>query len=301
MLLVLRAQAIGFLPFYIAEEKGFFRDQGVSIRTVHSHEEKKRMVQLVLEGEVAFYATISVAVESLIRGWGEMRALCATSVSRYPCAARSEITSLSDLKGKKVMVGGGRSMSEVLWICHRYNWELDKDLHVVRGDLSERSKVFSDPSFSAVFGRPQYLFWLKKGGFHLLPYPDSERAWPEGGVATSLRLIQENPEAVQKVVNAVVLATEYLKHHRDVAVEVALKNVPYLDREAAEGNYDVLREWYSSEVSEAAIAHLTEVHNVTTKQSRRIKLDQVADLSFLRNAMGSKAAVPTKRKGRSHH
>ncbi|HET8562941.1 MAG TPA: ABC transporter substrate-binding protein [Candidatus Binatia bacterium] len=288
MLLVLRAQAIGFLPFYIAEEKGFFRDQGVSIRYVHSHEDKKRMVELVLEGEVAFYATISVAVESLLRGWGEMRALCATSVSRYPCAARSEIKSLAELKGKKVMVGGGRSMSEVLWLCHRYNWELGKDLHVVRGDLSERSKAFFDSSFSAVFGRPQYLFWLKKGGFHLLPYPDPGRAWPEAGVTTSLRLIQENPEAVQRVVNAVVLATEYLKHDRDAAVEIALKNVPYLDREAAEGNYDVLRDWYSSEVSESAIAHLTEVHAVATKHSRVIKLEEVADLSFLRNAVALK-------------
>ena len=122
-----------------------------------------------------------------------------------------------------------------------------------------------------------------------MPYPDPGRAWPEGGVTTSLRLIQENPEAVQKVVNAVVLATEYLKDHKDAAVEVALKNVPYLNREAAEGNYDVLREWYSSEVSDSAIAHLTEVHNVATKHSRALKLEEVADLSFLKNALASKA------------
>jgi ABC-type nitrate/sulfonate/bicarbonate transport system substrate-binding protein len=289
VLLVLRAQAFSFLPFYIAEEKGFFSAQEVRIRYVHSHDEKKRMVQLVLEREVAFYATISIAVEAAIRGWGGLKALCATSVSRYPCAARSEIQSLADLKGKKVMVGGGRSMSEVRWLCHRYGWELGKDLHVVTGDLSARAKVFSDPSFSAVFGRPQYLFWLKKGGFHLLPYPDADRAWPEGGITTSVDLIENNPEAVQKVVNAVVQATEYVKHNRDAAIELAMKNVPDLNRDAAEGNYDVLRDWYSSEVSESAIAHLTEVHNIATKNSRAVKLAEVADLSFLRRAMLSTA------------
>ena len=289
MLLVLRAQAFSFLPFYIAEEKGFFSAQEVRIRYVHSHDEKKRMVQLVLEREVAFYATISISVEAAIRGWGGLKALCATSVSRYPCAARSEIQSLADLKGKKVMVGGGRSMSEVRWLCHRYGWEFGKDLHVVTGDLSARAKVFSDPSFSAVFGRPQYLFWLKKGGFHLLPYPDADRAWPEGGITTSVDLIENNPEAVQKVVNAVVQATEYVKHNRDAAIELAMKNVPDLNRDAAEGNYDVLRDWYSSEVSESAIAHLTEVHNIATKNSRAVKLAEVADLSFLRRAMLSTA------------
>jgi ABC-type nitrate/sulfonate/bicarbonate transport system substrate-binding protein len=102
-------------------------------------------------------------------------------------------------------------------------------------------------------------------------------------------LIENNPEAVQKVVNAVVQATEYVKHNRDAAIELAMKNVPDLNRDAAEGNYDVLRDWYSSEVSESAIAHLTEVHNIATKNSRAVKLAEVADLSFLRRAMLSTA------------
>jgi ABC-type nitrate/sulfonate/bicarbonate transport system substrate-binding protein len=286
VLLVLRTRAMTFLPFYIAEERGFFRAQGVDVWCIHSHEEKQRMVQLVLEGDVAFYATISAAVESVLGGWGEMRALFATSLSRYPCAARSEIKSLADLKGKKVMVGGGRSMSEVLWLCHRYGWEPGKDIEIVSGESSDRAQAFNDPSYAAVFGRPQYLFWLKKGGFHLLTYPEPERAWPQGGLVTSLRLIKEDPGAVQKVVNGVILATEYLKNHRDEAIAVALDKVPYLNREAAEGNYDTLREWYSYEVSGAAIAHQAEVLGVAKKQFRPMKLDDVAELSFLKRALG---------------
>lgn len=290
--MVLRSRAMTFLPIYVAEEKGFFQDQGVDIRYIHSHEDKRRMVQLVMEGEVAFYATISAAVESVLRGWGEMRALCATSLSRYPCAARSEIKSLKDLKGKKAMVGGGRSMSELLWLCHRYGWEPGKDIEIVSGELSDRAKVFLDPTFAAVFGRPQYLFWIKKGDFHLLSYPDPERAWPEGGIATSLRLIEENPQAAQKVVNAVVQATEYLKNHRDEAIAIAMKHVPYLNQEAAEGNYDILREWYSYEVSETAIAHQAEVLSVAMKQFRALKLDDVADLSFLKRTLADKTSQP---------
>jgi ABC-type nitrate/sulfonate/bicarbonate transport system substrate-binding protein len=90
---------------------------------------------------------------------------------------------------------------------------------------------------------------------------------------------------VQGVVNAIVRTTEYLKQNRDQAVEIALKYVPYLSREAAEGNYDVLREWYSYEITEGAIAHQAEVFGMAANVSRAVKFDEVVDLSFLKIAL----------------
>jgi ABC-type nitrate/sulfonate/bicarbonate transport system substrate-binding protein len=179
------------------------------------------------------------------------------------------------------MVGGGRSRNEVLWLCRGYGWDADRDLKVVAGDLAERAKAFADPSFSAVFGRPQYLSWLKKGGFHLLPYPDKDDAWPEGCLATSQAMIEEKPDIVQKVVNAVVAATDYARDHRDEAIDVAMNHVGYLGREAVEGNYEVLREWYSNDITETAIAHIAAVLELTSERLPAVKLDEFADLSFL--------------------
>ncbi|HWP59293.1 MAG TPA: ABC transporter substrate-binding protein [Candidatus Acidoferrales bacterium] len=272
------------LSFYAAEDKGFFEREGVKVRCLHSHDEPQAVVRLMMAGEVAFYATIVAAVEAALHGWGELRALCATMLSKAPCAARAEIKSLADLKGKKVMVGGGRSYNELLWLCRYYGWQPEKDIEVVRGELSDRVEAFRDPSVAAVFGRPQYLFWLKEGGFHLLPYPEN-RAWAEAGLTTSLRLVREQPDTVQRVVNAIVGATEFLKQNRDQAVEIAVKYVPYLTREAAEGNYEVMREWYSYDISESAIAHQAEVFGMAKNAFRPLKLDEVADLSFLHEAL----------------
>jgi NitT/TauT family transport system substrate-binding protein len=286
MILILRAPSMSGLPFYVAEDKGFFEKQGVKVRCIHSHDPKRRIVQLLVEGEIDFYTSISAIVEAVTRGV-KVKALCATSNSKYPCAAREEVRSFADLKNKKVMVGGGRSRNEVLWLCRRYGWNPDQDLKVVSGDLSERAKAFSDPSFAAVFGRPQYLSWLKKGGFHLLPYPDKDDAWPEGCLATSQGLIEEKPDLVQRVVNAVVAATDYARTHKDEAISVAMKNIGYLGQEAVEGNYEVLREWYSSDISETAIAHVSEVLELKTDR-QSLKLDNFADLSFLTRTRESK-------------
>jgi NitT/TauT family transport system substrate-binding protein len=286
MILILRAPSMSGLPFYVAEDKGFFEKQGVKVRCIHSHDPKRRIVQLLVEGEIDFYTSISAIVEAVTRGV-KVKALCATSNSRYPCAAREEVRSFADLKNKKVMVGGGRSRNEVLWLCRRNGWNPDQDVKIVSGDLSERAKAFSDPSFAAVFGRPQYLSWLKKGGFHLLPYPDKDDAWPEGCLATSQGLIEEKPDLVQRVVNAVVAATDYARTHKDEAISVAMKNIGYLGQEAVEGNYEVLREWYSSDISETAIAHVSEVLELKTDR-QSLKLDNFADLSFLTRTRESK-------------
>jgi NitT/TauT family transport system substrate-binding protein len=290
MILVLRAPSMSGLPFYVAEDQGFFEKEGVNVRCVHSHDAKRRMVQLLVEGEIDFYTSISAIVEAVTRGV-KVKALCATSNSRYPCAARQEIRSFADLKNKKVMVGGGRSRNEVLWLCRRHGWNPDQDLKIVSGDLSERAKAFSDPSFAAVFGRPQYLSWLKKGGFHLLPYPDKDDAWPEGCLATSQRLIEEKPALVQKVVNAVVAATDYARTRKDEAIAVAMKNIGYLGQEAIEGNYEVLREWYSSDISETAIAHVMDVLELKTDR-QSLKVEDFADLSFLARASSMRYGSP---------
>jgi hypothetical protein len=89
------------------------------------------------------------------------------------------------------------------------------------------------------------------------------------------------------VVNAVVAATDYARTRKDEAIPVAMKNIGYLDQEAVEGNYEVLREWYSSDISETAIAHVAEVLELKTDR-QPLKLENFADLSFLRRVCESK-------------
>jgi ABC-type nitrate/sulfonate/bicarbonate transport system substrate-binding protein len=286
MLLILRAASMSGLPFYIAEELGFFDKEKVPVRIIHSHDPKRGVVQLLADGEIAFYTSISAIVDAVNRGV-KVKALCATSNSKYPCAARNSIRSFADLKDKKVMVGGGRSRNEVLWLCRGQGWQPDRDIEMVSGDLAQRAQAFSDPSFAAVFGRPQYLSWLKKSGFHLLSYPDKDDAWPEGCLATSQKLIDGEPELVQKVVNAVVAATEFARSNKPEALEIAMRHVGYLGQAEVEGNYDVLREWYSNDITATAIAHIVEVLELKRQAARPIELHDFADLSFLARARQS--------------
>ena len=284
MLLALPYPNMTYLPFYVAEEEGFFERQGVTVHCVHMDAGKERTVQLVMEGDVEFFTSVSSAVEVFLRGWGDVRGLCGNVATSVHCVVRAEIQSVLDLKGKTVMVGGGRSNNEFLYICQQNNWRPGEDIHVLYGDAVDRIKAFQNPDIAAVFARAQYLVWGQEAGFHGLRYQEEGVVWEDGGLVTSIDTIRKNPELVQKVVNAVVLATDLVKKERDTAIRVGMKWIPYLDQQGTEGNYDFLRDDFSCDISPKCIDYMARVLGVVKESSRPLTFEEVADASFIERA-----------------
>ena len=286
MLLALPYPTMNFLPFYAAEDLGFFSQDGISVHCIHVREEKERKVRLCLAGDLAFFTSVSTTVEAVLRGWGEVKALCSNETTWHFCMARPEIKELADLKGKKVMVGGGASNNQVTYLSKKLGWEVGKDITTVRGDAIDRIKAFQDPGISAIIAREEYVYWALKAGWHLIKYPEAYMRWHGGGLCTSARLIRERPEMVYKAVKAVFQATTYLNEHRQNAVELALQWISHLGREEAEGNYDVhMRNGgYSCAITEEGIRFKSEVLALAKGVNKKVRLQDVADLSFLEKA-----------------
>jgi hypothetical protein len=83
MLLALPYPTMNFLPFYTAEDLGFFSRGGVNIHCLHVAETKQRKVQFCLEGDLHFYTSISTTTEARLREWGDVKALCSNQTTWY--------------------------------------------------------------------------------------------------------------------------------------------------------------------------------------------------------------------------
>ena len=286
MLLALPYPTTNFLPFYAAEDLGFFSRAGVDLHCIHVRETKERKVRLCLAGDLDFYTSISTTVEAVLRGWGDVKALCSNQTTLYFCAARQEIAELNDLQGKRVMVGGGASNNQITYLSKKLGWILGSDITIVRGDALDRIRAFEDPAIAAVIAREEYAYWAVKAGWRLIPYPEEYMRWHGGGLCTSARLIHEQPDTVFKAVKAVVLATDYLNHHRQEAIELACKRISHLSREDAEGNYDIhMRNGgYTCAITEGGIRYQSEVLASAKGVSKKVSLREVSDLSFLEKA-----------------
>jgi len=286
MLLALPYPTTNFLPFYAAEDLGFCSRAGVDLHCIHVRETKERKVRLCLAGDLDFYTSISTTVEAVLRGWGDVKALCSNQTTLYFCAARQEIAELNNLQGKRVMVGGGASNNQITYLSKKLGWILGSDITIVHGDALDRIRAFEDPAIAAVIAREEYAYWAVKAGWRLIPYPEEYMRWHGGGLCTSARLIHEQPDTVFKAVKAVVLATDYLNHHRQEAIELACKRISHLSREDAEGNYDIhMRNGgYTCAITEGGIRYQSEVLASAKGVSKKVSLREVSDLSFLEKA-----------------
>jgi ABC-type nitrate/sulfonate/bicarbonate transport system substrate-binding protein len=171
MLLALPYPTTNFLPFYAAEDLGFFSRAGVGLHCIHVGETKERKVRLCLAGDLDFYTSISTTVEAVLRGWGDVKALCSNQTTLYFCAARQEIAELNDLQGKRVMVGGGASNNQITYLSKKLGWILGSDITIVRGDALDRIRAFEGPAIAAVIAREEYAYWAVKAGWRLIRVP----------------------------------------------------------------------------------------------------------------------------------
>jgi len=286
MLLALPYPTMNFLPFYAAEDLGYFSRAGVKIHCLHVRETKQRKVQLCVEGDLHFYTSVSTTTEARLREWGDVKALCSNQTTLHFCSARPEITALNDLKGKRVMVGGGASNNQITYLAKELGWEIGRDVTIVHGDQHDRIRAFNDPTIAAVIAREEYAFWALQAGWRLIPYPEEYMRWHGGGLATSARLIREQPETVYGAVKAVVQATDFLNHHRQEAIELGCQRISHLSREDAEGNYEIHTRngGYTCGISDAGIRYQSEVLATAKEVSKQVSLSEVADLSFLEKA-----------------
>ena len=286
MLLALPYPTMNFLPFYAAEDLGYFTRAGVNIHCLHVRETKQRKVQFCVEGDLHFYTSVSTTTEARLREWGDVKALCSNQTTLHFCSARPEIAGLKDLKGKRVMVGGGASNNQITYLAKKLGWEIGRDVTIVHGDEHDRIRAFKDPDIAAVIAREEYAYWALQAGWRLLPYPEDYMRWHGGGLATSARLIREQPEMVYGAVKAVVQATDFLNHHRREAIDLALKRISHLSREDAEGNYEIHTRdgGYTCGISAAGTRYQSEVLALAKGVSKQVSLSEVADLSFLEKA-----------------
>lgn len=265
MLMVLPYETVTFLPLYAAQEQGFFAAEGLELDFLYSlggglAGGKKIKVDLALAGEIACFTSVSTVIEAVLRDWGDVVAVAASAERPFFALVRSGIETIADLRGKRIMTGGGASRNEMLHIAAMMGWTPGVDIFLVRGDAVDRQRAFADPDIHAVAGRTHYLAWARERGFHPLTYP-SGATWFEGGIGVSRAFLRDHPDKVRKMVRAIAAGTEWVRDpaNREAAVVTITRFIRYLNDEDARKSYDVHREFFGNRLDEPGTAYMSTV------------------------------------------
>jgi len=221
--------SVQFAPFYVAQDKGFFAEEGLTVEFRHGFETD--FLKLVAAGEIPF--VIASGEEVIL---GRSRGLPVTYVgewyTRLPVAmfalAEKGLTSPKDIEGKTLGVPGPFGATYIGWKAIAYAEGIDENKVKVESIGFTQAAAVSEGKVDAAM---DYIVngpvQLRLQGKDVTVFPVSDYVdLPSNGLVTSEKLIKEDPELVTKVTRAMLRGIQYTLEHPDEAFQISLQHVP---------------------------------------------------------------------------
>ncbi len=230
--------SVQFAPYYVAQEKGFFAEQGLAVTFEHGNESD--FLKLVGVNQMPF---VIASGEQVILG--RAQGLPVTYVLPWYYEFPVGVMSLAGqgldtpdaLEGHKVGIPGMYGASLVAWKALVYAAGLDESqvqletIGFTQAAAVQQGRV--DAAVDYVSNGPVQLR-LAGHAVDVIAVADYIDL-PANGLVTNDRLIADDPALVQRMVDALLAAFRYTLAHPDEAFAISLRVVPEAggDNEAA--------------------------------------------------------------------
>lgn len=267
-------------PLYVAADKGFFREEGLEVELIQVSPRLGAMA--VMNGDVAFTTSFTSTFRAILQGVPLKLVMVALKKGIYYLVTRPEIKNIQELKGKKLGIatirGTDSIVAEELLRSKGFNPGLLQQ--IVIGDTRLRAQALMTGVVQAVSLSPPHDLLLKNMGYNILAGPP-EVGLPASGLFTSNRLLQENPQAVNRALRAVVKANRFIAENRQETIAVMLNWLPQT-QEVAGQSYDVELKALTKD-GQMTDAELDSLIDRLAEKKR--PLDEVRDFNPIRQAI----------------
>ena len=283
----LAARSTTSMPFFVAKERGFFREENLDVELIVM--QAIQTIQATMGNSTQFASATGSAVSSAVQGADIKVIFAVTDRPSFDLIVQPSITSVQQLRGKKIGTGGVGSLAEILArrILIANNVRPEEVSILATGPshltyLSLKAKVID----AAPLQMP-LTFTAQDEGFRKLAAAGEYYQAVQGGLATTKTMLAEQPELVTKVVRAMLRATRLIKSDRKYAIDF-LKG-PWVDLgknadKIAARVYDVAGPDFLENglVSEEVQRQMIADASVRVKPKQPVLPEQVFDFSTVR-------------------
>jgi NitT/TauT family transport system substrate-binding protein len=278
---------IGFLPFHVADHKGFYREQGIDLETIFMSTQAVNAA--FARGDIDYSAAVNGIIQTIVRGVPAKILACAVDRPLQSFVARKDIRSPRELKGKKIggsTPGGTASLMADLALKH-FGLEPGRDVAVVPLRGNRVAALESGAVDAALLGVPENIIAIDKGYNELLFVGDIVN-FPQNGFGASAKKIQESPQEVYGMVRATLrgLIFSLDSRNRDEVINVILKQWKLTDRRLAGEMLKQLDRGVTRDLSAKpeGMQLMIDLVREDSKVSQPFTVAQVVDYSFLEKA-----------------
>jgi ABC-type nitrate/sulfonate/bicarbonate transport system substrate-binding protein len=201
---------------------------------------------------------------------------------------RPEIKKIEELKGAKIAVTfGGSTHSVLLAMLSHFGLPQNFGEYLnMPGDQAKAAALMQGTVAAALMAPPADAPVLKAGFKRLVYLGDVFKGVPFSAMLTTAKIIQEEPDLVERTVKAVVKAMVYIRQNRDGGIDLIMRHGK-VDKETASSLYDLSRDAFVPSLSADGIMKRAELEIATLKERPNFDPKQFMDDRFLKKAMAS--------------
>lgn len=218
--------SLNYLSIYVAEAKGFFKDEGLENETI------------VIGGPAAIAALVSGNVDFSGAGGSGLRAAAKgaelkaifyqTEKVTWFFVVHPSIKSVADLKGKKIAVGLiGDSEDRFSTMFVERNGLSAKDITRIPMGTSSGARIaaIKSGSLQAAVLDPGGMIVAEKEGLHSLGFMGDLFPLPFQGYVVTDKKIAENPGQIKRWVRAMMRSLIFLRDHPEESADIGIKKL----------------------------------------------------------------------------
>ena len=282
-------RSMSSFPQIVASKQGFYQQEGFDLELIVVSSGIPA-VQAVIAGDLDFATTGNVATLAAMRGMPIRNVMASSTATDQVLVVRPEIRRVEDLKGKVLGVAGVRSISDVsirlLLTKYKLVPEADVTILSLGGSGIRLASLQGGKIDGTLLSAPHNKAAVKMG-FRELIWMKDLRGVPSGGLATSLRKIQNDPDSIIRAIRATLRAIQFIKRNKEETLKLMNKELGINDSEISSMVYDDAVKLYSDTGIPSDASMMEEI--ASAKEilgiSKDVSPSDVADWSFARMAL----------------
>ena len=275
--LALPAKSMGYLPLFIALQRGFFKDEGIDIE-----------IPMMLP-QLAHNALMSGAADSALRlaaKGAPLKAIFFGAVRpNYFMMAKPQVKAVADLRGKYIgMVRFGDTVELATRIAlSREGLDPQKDaIPIMIGLPTTRVAALAAGSIDATIAVPPDNVLLRQKGFRELLFLGDSVEFPSNGFATTDRQLTDKRDLTKRMLRALYRGLAFARERPDDSIQI-IEREWKVDNAVARESYASLGKSFSRSGTASDVGikfHLQQIQKMD-KSVGDIPLNKVIDFTLL--------------------
>ena len=273
------------MPYIIARDRGLFREEGLEPELIFI--KAAQTVPAMLAGGIDFGTATGTAVAAAVSGVDVRIVFALTDKPSFDLIAAPSITSVQQLRGKKLGITAYGALAEILarQILIAHKMPADQVTFLPMGTSDVTYLALKAGTIDATMLQIPQNFLAEDEGFRKLASGADVYRAVQGGLTTTRATISDRPELVTKMIRATQRSLRLIRNDKKYALEF-IKG-PYLDLgkdrdRFAERIYEAALQYYlqSGIVDEKLQREMISVAAQRVKPAQPVPPERVFDFSL---------------------